>query len=86
MAGGVPCSDGRRFGDFAVLALFQPVYPLRDVAEHFGRYGFLYLPVLIHKACGTVLEEVVQARVFLDEILFRLRLLARMMVRIVCFI
>ncbi len=38
---------------------FQPVYPLSDIAEYFGRYGFLYLSVLIGMTRGAVLEEVV---------------------------
>ena len=44
-----------------------------DVAEDFGRDGFLYLGVLGDETRRAVLEEVVQARVFLDEMLLRLR-------------
>ena len=52
--------------------LSEPVYPLRDVAEHFGRDGFLNLAVLVNDAGGAVLEEVVQPGVFLRDVLLRL--------------
>lgn len=41
-------------------------YPCRDVGEHFGREGLLYLPVFRRQARSGVLEEVVEVRVHLD--------------------
>jgi len=59
-----------------ITLLFQPVYPLGDVAEYFGGNGFLYFPVLIHAASGAVLEEVVQTGIFLCDVILRLRQIA----------
>ena len=54
------------------FVLFQPFYPLSDVAEHFGRDGLLNLSVLIGQTRGTMLEKVVQPRVFFYEVMLRL--------------
>ena len=40
-----------------------------DVLDHLGRYGLLNPAVFVGKAGGAVLEQMVEPRVFLDEVL-----------------
>ena len=49
----------------------RDVNPLCDVAEDFGRDGFLYLAILIGGTCGAMLEEVVEPGIFFDTVLLR---------------
>ena len=47
----------------------KAVEPLRDVLKHLGRQGLLNPAIFVGKAGGAVLEQMVEPRIFPDEVL-----------------